>query len=779
MGFNTDSLKKGVVSVGKISYNGTKKVAKAGYSAGKGQYDKHKDHKGDKDHKGKRGKEDDTDYDEDREHDYDSRRTSSSYPSAPGGYSSASVKSQTQYPPTSPAASGYQPGVTPQSATPYQPGVTPAATPYKPGVTPSVPYQPGVTPKPATPYQPGVIPAATPYQPGVTPQHATPYQPGVTPAAAPYKPGVSPYQQAVNPTAAPAVTPYQPGVSPYQAGTAAPGTPAATPYQPGVSPYQQSNAAPAAQTAQIPLSISGAPGTPGTPGAAVMSAVQTPVQPLNITPVDITSLPPPPVHHGRNAMIEVPPVEEAIPEEPEEIDEKRVTELQEQNMETKTVSDSSSRTARDPLQKSMDNSQETMSKKLNSDLTESLNKKEGTPDDSSQRPDLHYDTVASESARHSRDSEHGHDIYDETPKSRRRNGDGSRSRNRDDYDDVPRSRRRDDYGGYDDIPRSRRRGDGNAPRFRRRDDDYDDGHMPDRDDEFDDNYDDRTYRRRNSRSSRMRSPARFHDRRDFEDSGVRSPPRRSSHEPIEFPRDTPNGRSQSRRFNDEDEEDAPPLPSRDRARSEAIKIPPAVIRSRANSEIPKPIPSPRKIQSGTSIDESENGSIRSRSTSITKKRGPPPVAPRSRRNTVRSDDNSGSNTTIKSPAVLTPAVSPNINDNEVSTSRIVKELANVHIRSASNSEESEIKQPVKKSGPPQVPKKKDALKGKPPIVPKKKIGLGLKLNDGKFGTLPLKETTAPVFSELKKVNDVDDNDEGNDNLSPLERYKRNLAKNSA
>ena len=784
MGFNTDSLKKGVVSVGKMSYNGTKKVAKAGYSAGKGQYDKHKDHK-DKDHKGKKGKDDD-EYNEEREHDYDSRRTSSSYPNTQKGYGSPGIQPPNQYPQMSPAVSGYQPGVTPKAA-PYQPGVTPSA-PYQPGVTPSAPYQPGVTLQPATPYQPGVTPQATPYQPGVTPT----------------------------------VTPYKPGVSPYQNNTETVTTPTTTPYQPGVSPYQQTIPAPAAQ---MPLPI---PYTANAPETVAASTAQMPVQPLNITPVDIASLPPPPVHHGRNAMIETIPHEEPIPEEIEGSNGGKIAESQEQDLENLTVVDSSTRTSRDPEQRSVDTSQNDISQKLNSDLTQKLNDKGETSKNSIKESDMHSDSRASDNTHHSGNNDHGHDDYDYTAESHRRNdrepsvrrrddyndeprsrrrgdyNDEPRSRRRDDYDDDPRSRRGDDYDDFDNIPRSRRRDDNSAPRSRRRDDyddvprsrrrdDYDDTpRSRRRDDDHedrhrseryndDDDYNDRKYERRDDRGSRMRSPTGSRDKRDIDDSRVRSPSRRLSHEPIEFPRGAPKGRDTNGRFDgdEEDEEDAPPLPSRDRARSEAIKIPPAVVRSRANSEIPKPIPSPRKVQSGTSINESDNGSIRSRSTSLSQKRGPPPVAPRSRRNTVRSDDNLGSNSSLKSPSMLNPHAFPVGHDNDSSTSEIVNKLADIRLRTVSNGTDLNVNEPVKKPGPPQIPKKKDVLKGKPPVVPKKKIGLGLKSTEGKIRTSLVKDTIAPIVDEPKKVGDINDNDEDNENLSPLERYKRNLAKNNA
>ncbi|SMN18135.1 similar to Saccharomyces cerevisiae YBR108W AIM3 Protein interacting with Rvs167p [Maudiozyma saulgeensis] len=788
MGFDADSFKKGVVSVSKKGFSGTKKVAKAGYSAGKGSYNKHKgkDHS-ENDHR----KEEEFE----REHNLASKHSSPTYgPETDTSHHGApTAQSQSKFQPTTPA----------YGQTQYQPGVTPTA-PIANG------YQPGVTPK---------APIAYGYQPGVTPvpSQSSPYQPGVaisTPQAAPYQPGVSAYQPGVTP-AVPQVTPYQPGVTP--------AAPQVTPYQPGVSLYQQA----------VP------PGR--TPNSTAINT--PPPQSLQITPVDITSLPPPPIHHGRNAMVVNEPAEDSIPEEKKTIDENESNETTRPNTNitsdtqpserNSTVSDTSSneqgitqelqsnfernipsndRMSSHSEQNEIEQKLSTTSSPIRShgsrvSMKDRLNHSSRRDDDNNEcnehtdrKKDNYKDTL----------NFNKHDSYDE-PRSRRRDDyDEPRSRRRDDYDeprsrrrddyDKPRSRRRDDY----DEPRSRRRDDYNEPRSRRRDDydeprsrrrdDYDEPRSRRRDD-YDEPRSKKDYRENITKLERRDEEDSCHSRNRYDNDTIdndndsyrtesrgntfnegglnnrrmQSPSKGSSHEPIDFPGVTSNNEDNMERYIDE-EEDAPPLPSRNRAASAAMRHPPAVARSRATSESPKPIPSPRKVLSATAMSQSSSGATSSRPQSVSQTRGPPPVVPRSRRNTVRSDDNSvEANQTSNTISVNRDnSEDKNVTRNGSPTTELANELANVTLKN-SKSQSDQVSVATKKPLPPQIPKKKESLKGKPPIVPKKKIGLSYTSNH--ISNEPVKEASNNIIRD----NNVDDDEE---NLSPLERYKRNLAKNS-
>ncbi|CAD1778521.1 similar to Saccharomyces cerevisiae YBR108W AIM3 Protein interacting with Rvs167p [Maudiozyma barnettii] len=700
MGFDADSFKKGVVSVGKKGFSGTKKVSKAAYSAGKGSYNKHKgkDHSEKDDRKGEEFE---------REHDFDSRHSSSAYSSErnTGDYGTHTIQSQSQFKPTTSA----------YGQTPYQPGVTPTssvANTYQPGVTP--------TPVQTTPYQPGVTP---------TPVQTTPYQPGVTP------------------------TPVQ-----------------TTPYKPGVSPYQPS----------VP------PG--GTPNP--VATTTQPPQSFQITPVDIASLPAPPIHHNRSEMVVPKVVDDSIPEEKEIIDENGNTERAEPITDGTNVIEPPKRntTVPDKLSNGQGINQELHSnfkKKVpsNDHLCVRSEQNELTHDPSpikspirshGSRVSLH--DRSTHSIKHNNNNEpkeltdgrrydstdapkHKEQGFDEIPRSRRRDDyDEPRSRRGDDYDE-PRSRRRDDY----DEPRSRRGDDYDEPRSRRRDD-YDEPRSRRRDD-----YDDTRSRRIEYQDDIPISRRR--NENDYEDRHIHNSSKSRSHEPIDFPSGTRNDESNRERFI-ENEEDAPPLPSRNRATSEAmIPPPPLVARSRTTSEAPKPLPSPRKIQSVTSMNKSSFESIPSRPHSISQTRGPPPVVPKSRRNTIRSDDNNVAANQITNVKLDNQETleDKNVKNHILPNAKLVNELANMNLKN-NESKSDPVKLSTKKTSPPQVPKKKESLKGKSPMIPKKKVGLMSGSN-----SISNELINRGSHNDINE-SEINDNEE---NMSPLERYKRNLVKNNA
>jgi len=642
MGFDADSFKKGVVSVGKKGFSGTKKVSKAAYSAGKGSYNKHKgkDHSEKDDRKGEEFE---------REHDFDSRHSSSAYSSErnTGDYGTHTIQSQSQFKPTTSA----------YGQTPYQPGVTP---------TSSV----------ANTYQPGVTP---------TPVQTTPYQPGVTP------------------------TPVQ-----------------TTPYKPGVSPYQPS----------VP------PG--GTPNP--VATTTQPPQSFQITPVDIASLPAPPIHHNRSEMVVPKVVDDSIPEEKEIIDENGNTERAEPITDGTNVIEPPKRNTTVPDK--LSNGQG-----INQELHSNFKKKVPSNDHlcvRSEQNELTHDPspikspIRSHGSRVSLHDRSTHSIKHNNNNEPKELTDGRRY----DSTDAPKHKEQ----GFDEIPRSRRRDDYDEPRSRRRDD-YDDTRS--RRIEYQDDIP--ISRRRNEN--------------DYEDRHIHNSSKSRSHEPIDFPSGTRNDESNRERFI-ENEEDAPPLPSRNRATSEAmIPPPPLVARSRTTSEAPKPLPSPRKIQSVTSMNKSSFESIPSRPHSISQTRGPPPVVPKSRRNTIRSDDNNVAANQITNVKLDNQETleDKNVKNHILPNAKLVNELANMNLKN-NESKSDPVKLSTKKTSPPQVPKKKESLKGKSPMIPKKKVGLMSGSN-----SISNELINRGSHNDINE-SEINDNEE---NMSPLERYKRNLVKNNA
>lgn len=210
----------------------------------------------------------------------------------------------------------------------------------------------------------------------------------------------------------------------------------------------------------------------------------------------------------------------------------------------------------------------------------------------------------------------------------------------------------------------------------------------------------------------------------------------------------------------DDEEDAPPLPTRNRPTST-----PSTPREQS---VPTMAPSP--------MEQVVSEVRSSRTPSLSQKKGlPPPVVPRSRRNTIRSEVNVSP---TKEQPLETSKLSEKTtifeNDNKrvpQPQTPLINELANLHLR---NSEDRVNSGSPKKAGPPVIPKKKDTLKGKPPIVPKKNINLSA--NPKPVLPTPSQSVTQ---STAATDNDNDDDDDNEDeHLSPLERYKRNIANNS-
>jgi len=99
----------------------------------------------------------------------------------------------------------------------------------------------------------------------------------------------------------------------------------------------------------------------------------------------------------------------------------------------------------------------------------------------------------------------------------------------------------------------------------------------------------------------------------------------------------------------------------------------------------------------------------------------------------------------------------------------VNELANMNLKN-NESKSDPVKLSTKKTSPPQVPKKKESLKGKSPMIPKKKVGLMSGSN-----SISNELINRGSHNDINE-SEINDNEE---NMSPLERYKRNLVKNNA